>query len=749
MKTNLLTLVLVAGVFPLQVFAQLNNGGLYANFGVDADTRTNWMKDGIVTGALASDDWFAPSATGYNVIDTANSAGYLALLQAGANPAFSQRMSQLLYAKVNGKLWLDAAYGRDFSSAASLKDSTVFSISAKNGDNPNVWLGGVSSTPSKNDLVDVYAHMRRDGKTVYDSLWFFTGIAAFGSSANSYYDVELYKNSFGFNSTTGTFTSAGTNAGHTEWLFDAAGNITQTGDMIVAVSFAPGSVPVIDVRIWVSSSTYSTYYGGALAPKYFDFSANYSLNTLGTYGYASVVSKTGSTAFGGGLSNYSATAANDTTYATPWGTSNSSSGWSANYISAQFIEVGLNLTRIGVDPALYSTLNPCVSLFSNIFFASRSSSSFTSNLQDFVTPLTFLRPPVMDFTMKGDTLRCNHVRGTIKLTDVTTAAYYSWTAIGGGNILNSNSDSSQLMINKPGSYIVSASPAQGCPAAAIDTIVVPIDTTRPVATANVGLVGNELQLYGGDTAKSDYMTPFGGSKGLTWSWSGPNSFTSTIQNPLTDTVWGTYNLTVTEKRNGCTATASIPVSAALFTALATRYIQLNGAIDGGAIDLRWNDGSSNSGLTYMVERSDGFNDFVTIGTVLNPYAGRSDGSGVFMFTDEHPLASANLYRLKVTTVDGSIFYSPIITINAGVMPASSIYLTRNIPGNSTLAVNTVADCTGELVLYSVSGQAIEKRVVSFNRGANAIDIPHDGLRTLGVAALYLNGQLAWCGKVVF
>src|SRR6185437_15115036 len=143
MKTYLRILVMAIGVLPLRGLAQLNNGGLYANFGVDADTRTNWMKAGIVTGAVASDDWFAPSATGYNVIDTTNSASWLALMQSGANAAFSQRMSQLLYAKVNGKLWLDAAYGRDYSSAGSLKDSTVFSISAKNGDNPNVWLGGV------------------------------------------------------------------------------------------------------------------------------------------------------------------------------------------------------------------------------------------------------------------------------------------------------------------------------------------------------------------------------------------------------------------------------------------------------------------------------------------------------------------------------------------------------------------------------------------------------------------------------
>jgi len=565
MKPYAISVLLLVSLLPLAGMAQLNNGGLNAMFGIDADTRSNYMKLGPSPGAVLSDDWFAPSGLGYNVIDTSSASTYLSLLQSGANIIFSKRMSQLLYAKIGGKLWLDAAYGRDYVAAQSLKDSTTFTISAKNGDNPNVWQGGLAATPTKNDLVDVYAHMRRDGLTVYDSLWFMTGITAYGNAANSYYDVELYKNSFGFNPASGTFSSAGTSGGHTEWLFDASGNVIQTGDLIVAVSFSPGSVPVIDVRIWVSQTTYNNYYGGALAPKYFNFNASYS--SSGSYGYASIVSKTGTTAFGSGIANYSGTPAQDTTYSTPWGTANNGSGWSAQYQSEQFIEVGLNMTRIGVDPALYSTLSPCQSLFSNIFFKSRSSSSFTANLQDFVTPLTFLRQPVMDFAVTTDTLRCNHPNATITLTNNSTAGYYTWKPIAGGIISGANSDSSRLNINQAGSYIVSASPAQGCPATKVDTIVVPVDTSKPVASAAAGDINNTLYLYGGNVAASNYPTAFGGSQGLTWNWTGPGGFASGVQNPINDTVWGTYNLLVTEKRNGCTDTASTTLSAALFTVL--------------------------------------------------------------------------------------------------------------------------------------------------------------------------------------
>ncbi|HLZ88503.1 MAG TPA: hypothetical protein VKQ52_14715, partial [Puia sp.] len=609
------------------------------------------------------------------------------------------------------------------------------------------WQGGVASAPSKNDLVDVYAHMRRDGTSVYDSLWFFTGIVAYGNAANSYYDVELYKKSFGYNSSNGIFTSFGTSGGHSEWLFDAVGNIIQTGDMIVGVSFMPGSVPVIDVRIWVSQTTFASYYGGARVPTYFNFNGNYS-STMGTYGYASIVSKAGTTAFGGGIANYSGTPANDTTYATPWGTSNSSSGWSPNYQASQFIEVGLNLTRMGVDPALYSTLNPCQSFFSNIFFKSRSSASFTANLQDFVAPLTFLRSPVMDFGIKGDTLRCNHTTGSITLTDTTTAAYYTWKTTGGGAITGANSDSSQLSISKPGSYIVSASPALGCPATQTDTIVVPIDTFPPVASAFSGMFNNHIYLYGGNVAASNYSTPFGGSQGLNWNWTGPNSFTSTVQNPVTDTAWGTYDHTVTEKRNGCTDTASTLVLASMFTVLQTDQLQLRGTYTGQQVDLIWQD-APRPGTEYIVERSDGRSGFLPIGTVTVPASEQPGSSATFTFADTRPVEGNLLYRIKALSTDGSIYYSPTLAIGIGSSSLLSAWLAANEPAAPTLVARSTRDITGTLVEYNSAGQVLTRKILSFSSGLNTIplnDIPKGSVR---VVALYVDNRLVWCQKAQY
>ncbi|MCX7954050.1 MAG: PKD domain-containing protein, partial [Bacteroidales bacterium] len=59
------------------------------------------------------------------------------------------------------------------------------------------------------------------------------------------------------------------------------------------------------------------------------------------------------------------------------------------------------------------------------------------------------------------------------------------------------------------------------------------------------------------------VTPSGGYGTLTYSWTGPNGFTSTQQNPsisnATPSASGTYNVTITDELN-CTATASVAVT---------------------------------------------------------------------------------------------------------------------------------------------------------------------------------------------
>jgi len=527
--------------------AQLNTGGFHALFGVDADTKADYLKYGPTTGAITSDDWFSSSgASGHNVIDTSNAPYYRSLLQSGNNISFTKRMSQPLYANVSGRIWLDAIYTRDYAVASI--DSTTFVGGDKNGDDPALWGGVASSVPTKTDLVDVFGHMRRNGTNVHDSLWFFTAVSTSGTSGSRYFDIELYKNHISYNSATASFNTGGPDAGHVQWKFDASGNITQTGDMIVAVSYSSGA-PTVEVRIWISKTTYTT-----VTPSLFSFGSSFDGSTT-SFGYASITSKAGTTAFGSGIANLSATPAADTTYSTPWGSYGT--GWESQYTSLQFIEVGLNLTRIGIDPALYNSVlssTACTSAFSSIFFKSRSSASFTSNLQDFSGPFDFLQTPVLDYTLSAPVLSCANPTGNISVTNNTTAGFYTWTT-SNGNITSTTSNS--IQVNKPGSYTLNAAVADGCPVVKTDVVTVAADTFPPVASFYMTSSGDlsHYVLHGGSLSASNYSTPFGGSQGLLWNWSGPGGFSSTIQNPQADTVKGTYQLIVTEKRNGCTDTA--------------------------------------------------------------------------------------------------------------------------------------------------------------------------------------------------
>src|SRR4029077_10262557 len=126
-----------------------------------------------------------------------------------------------------------------------------------------------------------------------------------------------------------------------------------------------------------------------------------------------------------------------------------------------------------------------------------------------------------------------------------------------------------------------------------------------------------LQFFGGNTSASNYPTPFGGSKGLLWDWSGPAGFSSIIQNPTNDTAWGTYQLIVTEKRNGCKDTATQTLSYLDFVVLAGRTMNLSGTYVNQSILLNWEDRDQINTDFYEIEKSLNGIDFNKIDIVAN------------------------------------------------------------------------------------------------------------------------------------
>lgn len=707
MKTHtptgrILLLTTAITILSLHLNAQLTNGGIQANFGVDADTKAGFVKYVPSLGLTSTDDWYGPTTgTGRGVIDTSNFATYKLALINKKNISFTKRMSVAMYTKVNSTLWLDGIYARDYTD----KDTTSFAGGLKNGDDPSSWSSTTSAVSNKGDFLDVFAHMRRNGLTVNDSLWFFSSISTLGTSGARYYDVELYKNDLSHNRTTNTFASAGPDQGHTQWKFDATGKIIATGDMIIAVNSATSSTPVIEVRIWISYNTYNT-----VVPSLFKFGVYDGNSGPGGFGYASITSNSGGTAFGSGISNYTVLTITDTTNAGPWGTTASTGSWAANFQSEQFIEVGINLTRIGVDPGLYTALgsSACDEIFSSILFKSRSSSSFTSALVDFVAPIDFLNLAALNYSVKTDTISCSKTVGALKITNNSTSGYFSWKTIG-GNISASNSDSTVVNITAPGKYILQASQKEGCPIQGKDTLVVVADTSKPISTAAV--VSNSVgqpKLLGGDTTASNYATAFGGSKGLLWSWTGPNGFNSTAQNPLTNGDNGTYTLTVTEKRNGCTRSSSVNV---FFSMLEVHSLHLSGSSFNNHVLLTWQN-AGNDIDHYEIQRSVEGGNFKTIGEINGSLA-----ASALSYKDGETLVTAE-YRIKVITNSGSSYYSSVVKLSTG--SSGTVYSLRTINNSLYLLAAADKNILATVRFYNMSGKLLSHKQVMIFKGANTI-----------------------------
>jgi hypothetical protein len=539
----------------INAHSQFSNGGVKSNFGIDADTRAGYTKYGV--NSNTGDDWFA--GTGQGVIDTFNASYYKAQLKNDKNISFAQKMSLPAFSLSGGNLWLDGGYLRDYFARKS-EDITSFGKAAKNGDNPNDWQGTAPDLPGEDDIIDAYFHLRRNGSSITDSLWLFVGMSTVATDGDRYVDMELYKNNLSFNPSTGKFSSAGLSLGHTEWLFDPLGNIIQTGDVIITATYPKGHIaPEIDVRIWVNRVTALRFQ-----PALFDFGKF----DGSVYGYVSIVPRKANTSFGAAIANISDANSKDTTLAAPWGTASKSGSWSANYESLQFLEIGLNLNSIGIDPVLYKLGNPCSALFNCILFKARASHSFTANLHDFAGPIYFnpvtssSLTSLLNFSVNTDTLTCTKPIATLAVSSSSKYGAYSWSTLN-GNIVSSSSDGSSIQVKKSGLYTVTAQLATGCPVAGIATVFVPTDSLPPVATADIGLTpSGDIQLLGGDPVASNFLTPFGKSKGLQWEWKGPNGFSSGEQNPLInmDWAWGAYYLTLKELRNGCTAGAAMDVS---------------------------------------------------------------------------------------------------------------------------------------------------------------------------------------------
>jgi hypothetical protein len=450
--------------------AQITTPQVKAGFGIDGELKANYFSGYINT----LDDWFKDTITGSGiaVIDTFGAAALLSSYNstpASRLQTFIRTMAYPPFSTVNGNRLVDAVFVRDYHG----DDSTVFGAgSNKNGMSPANWTAPVAqSVPDKNEILDAFIHVRRGGVSGNDSLWMFGGISIQNTNGNHYFDFEMYQTDIVFNRATQQFTGFGPDAGHTSWKFDINGNIIQAGDIIFTAEYNSASLTSIQARIWVNKNDIAT-----IDPVTFNWSGSFDgANNSAQFGYAGIQPETAG-AFYSGLLNGS------NEWAGPFGLVLRDNSVVQNYATGQFMEFSVNLTKLGLDPVTLLGGTTCNRPFRKVMIKTRASTSFTSELKDFVAPFDFSKIPEADI-FANIPFFCGVIGvSNLSVTNVVPTSIYRWNTPD-GHIADSTNPKS-IIIDMPGTYIVEQFLQEGCLAYATDTFTVLLDTNCGILNKN-------------------------------------------------------------------------------------------------------------------------------------------------------------------------------------------------------------------------------------------------------------------------
>jgi len=472
--------------------AQITSPVIKANFGVDADLRSNFFSGSTLNG---NDDWFTQTGTpgsGIFVIDTTGAAaivsGYNSNM-AFRRTTFSRGMSYPVLSTVNGHLLLDAAFVRDFHG----DDSTVFASGGnKNGETPANWNCPVAQgIPDKNDILDMMVHVRRAGASFTDSLWMMGGLSLDNTTGNRYFDFEMYQTDLVYDRAIRKFEGYGPDQGHTSWEFDADGNIIRPGDIIFSAEYQSSSLTFIEARIWVSQASLS------ITPNAFSWSGEFDGESSGAmYGYASIRPNAAG-------AYYTGLQCGDNTWGGPFSIVLQDESIVTNYIANQYVEFSVNLTKLGLDPAASISSNVCGMPFKSLLVKTRASASFTSELKDFVAPFIFFETPPAELYTVAPSICEEGSISTIFISDPLSTSTYEWLTPD-GHIVSSPTGSS-ITVDTPGTYIVRQYLLAGCAIYSEDTInitlsngciALPVDFLNFTGTTDKNLVKLNWQVTG-------------------------------------------------------------------------------------------------------------------------------------------------------------------------------------------------------------------------------------------------------------
>ncbi|MBS1658796.1 MAG: hypothetical protein JST18_11975, partial [Bacteroidetes bacterium] len=229
---------------------------------------------------------------------------------------------------------------------------------------------------------------------------------------------------------------------------------------------------------------------------------------------------------------------------------------------------------------------------------------------------------------------------------------YLWSGPSDFSSGDQNPSLANANVSANGTYVVTVTNTFGCSAQATTTVLINAPPTISISSMDSINIGGLLSL------NTD--------GGVTYTWTGPNGFSSSEQNPTisnaTLAASGTYTVTVTSA-DGCMAIASVTV--AVYSVAPDEASSNSPADEGGSIYLR-----SGEGESYYWEGPNGFTS-----TDQNPVLENADAS------------YSGTYTVTVTDVLGNSYSS---TTEVVIYPAPS-------------ASSNGVTCEGSIINLSASG----------------------------------------------
>lgn len=280
----------------------------------------------------------------------------------------------------------------------------------------------------------------------------------------------------------------------------------------------------------------------------------------------------------------------------------------------------------------------------------------------------------------GGTLNCNQPTLILQGNSTTTGVSYAWTGPNGFSSTDPNP-----VVSSQGTYTLTVTAPNGCSASA--PAVVMLDNALP----DVSATGSTLTCTTGSTAISGNST----TPGVTYAWTGPGGFTSTLPNPTVSQA-GTYVLTVTSA-NGCTnsANAIVQTDAGVPDVSAT-----GGTLDCNVSSIQLMSNSATAGVTYAWTGPGGF-----VSAETDPVVSLSGNYTLVVTAQNNCTAQATAVVIlddvppAFQPVGGSIDCNQkTVVLNPGTTASGLTYEWTGAGGFSSTQATPVVDAAGTYTL---------------------------------------------------